>query len=308
MYFVMKPLSWPIFFFFALQLGGIPDPSADEAKPQTVKDSPEIASPKAPKRKPKKKVTKKRRCRSYANPRYRRVLAKWRQVPRTPKPKFREGLRDLTIYAVNLGERVRVFPYLPDGKLDPEALTKIGHLFRDRRTGAEGSIHPRLIQLLYRIADRFKARQINIISGYRESVKERIEGNHGRGKAVDFMIPGIKLGAAAYYARTLGYVGVGLYPVSGFIHLDVREKYSYFWVDRSGPGQPSCMIQIHSDFARKMDKKYKPRHDEPRRRKNRRGKLLGARPTPEASPPIKPGTKKKKNVRQKKAKKGAPKG
>ena len=34
--------------------------------------------------------------------------------------------------------------------------------------------------------------------------------------------------------QVLGFVGVGVYPVSGFVHLDVRER-SYFWVDTSGP-------------------------------------------------------------------------
>ena len=75
----------------------------------------------------------------------------------------------------------------------------------------------RLVKLIYKIADRFKARQVNLISGYRESVGETVEGNHGLGRAADIMVPGIKLGAVAYYARTLGHVGVftGLLDGSG---------------------------------------------------------------------------------------------
>jgi hypothetical protein len=32
-------------------------------------------------------------------------------------------------------------------------------------------------------------------------------------------------------------VGVGYYPNSSFVHLDVRRGSSAFWIDYSGPGQ-----------------------------------------------------------------------
>jgi hypothetical protein len=71
-------------------------------------------------------------------------------------------------------------------------------------------------------------------------------------------------------------VGVGFYPTSGFVHLDVRKGPSFYWVDRSGPGKPSCLVRIQSKFAVKMDRRWKPGFDKPRRHKNKRGKLLGA--------------------------------
>ena len=36
-------------------------------------------------------------------------------------------------------------------------------------------------------------------------------------------------------AREAGYSGVGVYSVSGFVHVDVREQ-PHHWVDASGPG------------------------------------------------------------------------
>jgi len=38
------------------------------------------------------------------------------------------------------------------------------------------------------------------------------------------------------FCRTLGTVGVGYYPNSSFVHLDVRDVPTY-WIDYSGPGQ-----------------------------------------------------------------------
>src|SRR5262249_37145908 len=50
----------------------------------------------------------------------------------------------------------------------------------------------------------------------------------------------------------LGFVGVGIYPVSGFVHVDVRER-SYFWVDMSGPRQKNRTRGILADLAAKSD-------------------------------------------------------
>ena len=40
-----------------------------------------------------------------------------------------------------------------------------------------------------------------------------------------------------YFRRTFQHVGVGYYPNSSFVHLDVRDGPSAFWIDYSGPGQ-----------------------------------------------------------------------
>lgn len=205
-------------------------------------------------------------------------MRRWRIVPRIPKPKYREGLRDLVFYSVNLGERIRVFPYLPDGTLDEEALAKVQRIFRDKDSEAEHSVHPRLIKLLYKLADRFDARQITLISGYREAMEPGDEGQHSLGRAADIVIPGVSLGMIARQARRLGRVGVGFYPNSGFVHVDVRDGPSYFWIDRSGPGQRQCLRRILPLYAQKQDRKWRPKHDEPERHVNRRGELLGAIP------------------------------
>ena len=87
------------------------------------------------------------------------------------------------------------------------------------------------------------------------------------------MVPGVGLGAVARYARSFGHVGVGFYPVSGFVHLDVRDGPSYFWVDRTGPGKGPCMRQIQKKTARKNDRKWRPEKDEPKPKVNKRGEF-----------------------------------
>jgi len=203
------------------------------------------------------------------------MMRRWRQVPKIPKPHHRDGFRDLTLYSVNHGERIRVFPFLPDGSLDPEVLDEIKRLFRDKELETMHPVHPRLVKLLYRLADQLEARQITVICGYREAL-DKNEGNHTRGRAVDLVLPGVSLVRLAQKARQLGHVGVGLYPNSGFVHLDVRDGPSFFWTDRSGPGKSSCLRRTLTKTARKFDRRWRPDHDEPERHRNRKGELLGA--------------------------------
>jgi uncharacterized protein YcbK (DUF882 family) len=223
---------------------------------------------------PAKKKKRRHGCSSFAEPRYRKMVRNWQIRPKIPKPKYRKGLRDLTLYSVNHGERIRFFPFFDNGAVDPEALNQLAHLLRDKETDEEHAIHPRLLKLLYRVADKFNAVQINVISGYRAAADDQRESKHQHGMAVDFMVPGTALSTAAKLVRTFGHVGVGMYPVSGFIHMDVRDGPSYFWVDRSGPGKPTCLQRVSSSVGAKYDRKWNPDGDEPQPRKTKKGELM----------------------------------
>jgi uncharacterized protein YcbK (DUF882 family) len=244
------------------------DPGA-KARP----DAPATDKPKAGKKQGRRKAG----CRVYTPPRYRKMAKRWQAVPRIPPPRYRAGYRDLVLASVNLGERVRVFPFLPDGTLDPAAAGEIERVMRDHHTDALHPVNPRLVKLLYRLADHFGARQITIVSGYRQPGDEAEAGHHGRGNAVDIALAGVNLPSLARFARQLGRVGVGLYPNAGFIHLDVRER-SYFWVDRSGPGFPGCPARVEIGTAAKWERRWKPEDDEPVPRRDRHGALLGGEP------------------------------
>jgi hypothetical protein len=59
-----------------------------------------------------------------------------------------------------------------------------------------------------------------------------------QGLACDFRVVGVRNQDLRDYLRR-GYekVGVGYYPNSSFVHLDVRKDRSAFWIDYSGPGE-----------------------------------------------------------------------
>jgi LysM repeat protein len=96
-------------------------------------------------------------------------------------------------------------------------------------------IHSRLIRLIAQVSDTFGGRPIRVVSGYRlESTARR--SRHKTGHALDFSIPGVPNSALRDYVKRFPKVGVGYYPNSTFIHLDVRDRWTY-WIDYSGPGQ-----------------------------------------------------------------------
>jgi uncharacterized protein YcbK (DUF882 family) len=266
-----------------------PLPPGPEAEPAPAPTAETAAQPARPEASPRKPVHTKSRhgrgCRMYAPPSYRKMVQRWHKVPPIPKPKWREGFRDLTLYSVNLGERIRVFPVRPDGKIDPEVMTELSRIMRDKDTDAVHPISERLVKLVYQLAVKFNVRQITIISGYRQSKDEEGGGHHADGTAIDLAFSGVRLPVLAQAARRLGHVGVGLYPTAGFIHLDVREGRSYFWVDRSGPGQPGCVRPLDTARAFVYDSKWRPEKDEPVPARNRKGELLGAEPAPPAAAP-----------------------
>lgn len=102
-------------------------------------------------------------------------------------------------------------------------------------TGKRPRIHSRLIKLIAKVSDKFGGRPLRIVSGYRTR-SHSATSRHKTGRAVDFSIPGVPNRVLRDYVRTFSNVGVGYYPNSSFIHLDVRSKSTY-WIDYSGPGQ-----------------------------------------------------------------------
>ena len=59
-----------------------------------------------------------------------------------------------------------------------------------------------------------------------------------KGLACDFRVDGVKATELRDYLRkNFEKIGVGYYPNSTFVHLDVRKERSAFWIDYSGPGE-----------------------------------------------------------------------
>lgn len=121
-----------------------------------------------------------------------------------------------------------------EGRLLPSAVRALNGLL-----GAGGSHPPlpeRLIRLLIRVSDDFGGRAIRVVSGYRSSSWYQ-DSRHKVSSAVDFIVLGVPNEIVRDYLREFDDVGVGYYPNSSFVHLDVRN-HSAYWIDYAGPGEP----------------------------------------------------------------------
>jgi uncharacterized protein YcbK (DUF882 family) len=144
---------------------------------------------------------------------------------------------DIWLRAENLNEEVRVNIYKPDGSFDDAALAQLDELFRCRETGAVRAVRAELYEQMSRFFDRFEGKRIDLVSGFRS--KERDSSRHFHASAMDIRIKGISIKEMYRFAESLdgGGMGIGIYPVSGFVHVDFRApgEPSYRWTDTSGP-------------------------------------------------------------------------
>ncbi len=120
-------------------------------------------------------------------------------------------------------------------------------------------ISTHLLDLVYETMRHFAATQVELLSGYRDG---RATSRHTHGRAIDFIVPGVSMTELATYVRTLGFVGVGIYPRSGFVHLDVRAE-SYFWVDYARSGRRGRVRQILGTVATRADEEARARGEAP---------------------------------------------
>lgn len=128
------------------------------------------------------------------------------------------------VRSVNTGEEVEVRLDLASGEVEAPSYRSLRHLMRCQRTGAETPMDPRLIELLYRIAQRTRQR-IEIVSGFRAPMFSLATlSYHTRGMAADIRVPGMTPLMVRDLARAMGVKGIGYYPVSQFVHVDVRDE------------------------------------------------------------------------------------
>src|SRR6185436_1881970 len=106
--------------------------------------------------------------------------------------------------------------------------------------GATHTVDPRLVTLLGMLSDHFGGRDIMVVSGFRPFTTRQFtpHSNHNIGRAIDFAVRGVPNETVRDFCRQFRNVGVGYYPNSSFVHLDVRATNA-FWIDYAGPGQAS---------------------------------------------------------------------
>ena len=148
---------------------------------------------------------------------------------------------DIWLKAENLNEEVKVHIYKEDGSFDDAALAQLDELFRCVKTGEVRAVRPELYEQLSRIYDHFGGKQVVLVSGFRFA--ERNSSRHYHASAMDIRIPGVSIYEMEKYAESLdqGGMGIGIYPTSGFIHVDFRApgEPSYRWTDYSGHSGPA---------------------------------------------------------------------
>jgi len=149
------------------------------------------------------------------------------------------GARELLFDNVHTGEKLKV-EYWANGQYLPDALVEVNRLLRDFRTGQVHPIAPHLLDLLARLRLSLETTQpINVISGFRSPATNamlRAEHEHSgvaskslhmQGMAVDIRIPGRELGDLHIAALAQRAGGVGYYPQSDFVHVDVGRVRSW---------------------------------------------------------------------------------
>ena len=155
-----------------------------------------------------------------------------RARPEKEIPPERRG--QLELESVNTGEQLDVTLDLATGELDEPSYRAFRHFMRCLHSSAEAPMDPRLIALLHSISVR-TGRKILIVSGFRLPVYSTAAFSyHARGMAADIRIPGMTALMVRDLVTNMGVKGVGYYPKSEFVHVDVREQKS-FWTDYGSP-------------------------------------------------------------------------
>lgn len=193
---------------------------------------------------------------------YQDMVRRWHQpVLDRQAPVDEHGRPMLVLVSLNSGESIAVPAQSEEGGFNAISLAKVEHLLRDLRSGLSHPVEPALLDRVYLAQRHFQAQEVRVVSGYR-APGVRGSGNHSRGRAMDLVLPGVSDKDFVNWARQLGFSGVGIYPSAGYCHLDVRRE-SYFWMDRSGPGQRNREFPVFKDLARKVDAEAKRRGRNP---------------------------------------------
>jgi uncharacterized protein YcbK (DUF882 family) len=143
----------------------------------------------------------------------------------------------LRLYHTHTNERIDIVYRRGDTYL-PDAVQQLDQFLRDDSTSAIHAFDPHLFDVLHdmTIAVHQPDSEINIVCGYRspgsnEFLRRTTSGVaknslHMEGEAIDIRMPGVSTLTLRNAAITLHRGGVGFYPKSEFVHVDVgRIRY-----------------------------------------------------------------------------------
>ncbi len=150
-----------------------------------------------------------------------------------PRPGFFETFR-LKLHHLHTGESIDV-AYKQNGQYAPSGVAMLNRFLRDHRTEETANYDPREFDLLHALLEKLHrpGATIDIVCGYRTPWSNNFlrtrsaetgvaeHSQHMLSKAIDIRIPGVSTRALRDAALSLGMGGVGYYPKSQFVHVDV---------------------------------------------------------------------------------------
>jgi len=139
--------------------------------------------------------------------------------------------RSLAFHNLHTGESLDLV-YWAEGRYLPDATERIEYLLRDFRNDKVHAIDPKLLDLLTDLRGRLETvAPFQVISGYRSPetnamlhrASEGVATNslHIEGRAIDIRVPDRALSDLHRTALAMKAGGVGYYPRSDFVHVDI---------------------------------------------------------------------------------------
>lgn len=140
-------------------------------------------------------------------------------------------VRELNFFNLHTGESLKT-AYWADGDYLSQGLADINYILRDFRNDHVSPIAVPLLDLLHQLRGTLDtSKPFQIISGYRSPKTNSMLRSHSKGvaknsqhllgKAIDLRVQGVALNDLRRAAISLHGGGVGYYPSSNFVHVDV---------------------------------------------------------------------------------------
>ena len=167
----------------------------------------------------------------------------------------------LHLYHLHTGESLNVVYRIGDQYI-PEALDQLNHFLRDHRTQDASNYDPKEFDLLHSIMARLGKPDgiIDIVCGYRTPWSNAFlrqgrassgvaeHSQHMEAKAIDIRVPGVQTAKLRDTAESFEAGGVGYYPVSQFVHVDVGpvRTWSFGAAPRTSGRMHTAALRHHS--------------------------------------------------------------
>jgi len=139
--------------------------------------------------------------------------------------------RQLSFYHTHTRRNLSVV-YYQNGEYVESALDEINRFLKDFRTGDVTEINPKLLDLLHDVRNELGSEQVyEVISAYRSPATNEMlrattsgvakKSQHLEGNAIDVRLRGVRTKTLRETALRMERGGVGYYPTSDFVHMDM---------------------------------------------------------------------------------------